>query len=116
MTSAPVRLSRRGFLTGAAGVAGAAAAAPLLSACGSAPAVQTGATSANTLARILPAYVPLSTGIKPDYASIDGSEPGYLSYPTTLVHTVSETPGSGGRYTAIAPDWGAVPRTSGNTY
>jgi len=116
MTSAPVRLSRRGFLTSAAGVAGAVAAAPLLSACGTGPAVQTGATSANELAKILPAYLPLAGGIKPDYASIDGSEPGYLSYPATLVHTVSGTPGSGSTYTAIAPDWGAIPRTSGNTY
>lgn len=112
----PPPLSRRGFLSAAAGTAGAVAAAPLLAACGTSPAVQTGATSANALTKILPAYVPLSGGAKPDYPSVDGSEPGYLSYPTTLVHTVSETPGSGGTYTAIAPDWGAIPRTSGNTY
>jgi len=110
------RLSRRGFLSAAAGTAGAVAAGPLLSACGS-PAVQTGSTSASELAKILPDYAPLDVaGIKPDYPSINGSEPGYLSYPTTLVHTVSETPGAGGTYTAIAPDWGAIPRVSGNTY
>ncbi|MGD0556459.1 MAG: hypothetical protein ABSA93_15970 [Streptosporangiaceae bacterium] len=110
------RLSRRGFLSVAAGTAGAAAAAPLLAACGTGPAVQTGATSTNALAKILPTYTPLAGGVKPDFASVDGSEPGYLSYPTTLVHTVSETPGSGSTYTAIAPDWGAFPRTAGNTY
>jgi len=29
---------------------------------------------------------------------------------------VPEVPGSGSTYTAIAPDWGAIPRTVGNTY
>jgi putative aldouronate transport system substrate-binding protein len=110
-------LTRRGFLTAAAGAAGAVAAAPLLSACGTGAAVASGSTSASALAKILPSYVPLSvSGIKPDYPSIQGSEPGYLNYPTTLVRTVSETPGSGGTYTAIAPTWGAIPRTAGNTY
>lgn len=111
------RITRRGFLTATAGVAGAAAAAPLLASCGTSPSVQTGATSANELAKILPAYTPLAgSAIKPDFPSVEGSEPGYLSYPRTLVHTVSETPGSGSTYTAIAPDWGAIPRTAGNTY
>jgi putative aldouronate transport system substrate-binding protein len=110
-------LTRRGFLAAAAGAAGAVAAGPLLAACGNGPAAQAGSTSTSELSKILPAYVPLEqTGIKPDYASVNGSEPGYLSYPTTLVRTVSETPGSGGSYTAIAPDWGAIPRTVGNTY
>ena len=109
-------LSRRGFLTAAAGTAGAFAAGPVLAACGAGPATQTGSTSTSQLAKIMPAYVPLSSGIKPDYPSVDGSQPGFLTYPTSLVHTVSETPGSGGSYTAIAPDWGAIPRTVGNTY
>lgn len=110
-------MTRRGFLTTAAGTAGAVAAGSLLSACGTGATAAAGSTSASTLAKILPAYVPRSlAGIKPDYPSIDGSEPGYLSYPTTLVRTVSEVPGSGGTYTAIAPTWGAIPRTSGNTY
>jgi putative aldouronate transport system substrate-binding protein len=110
-------MSRRGFLTAAAGTAGAVAAAPLLAACGTGAAVQTGSTSANTLAKILPTYVPLNiAGIKPDYPSVDGTEPGYLSYPTKLVRTVTGTPGSGGSYTGISPYWGSIPRTSGNTY
>ena len=40
-------LTRRGFLTAAAGTAGAVAAAPLLAACGTGPAAKTGATSAS---------------------------------------------------------------------
>jgi putative aldouronate transport system substrate-binding protein len=110
-------MSRRGFLTAAAGTAGAVAAAPLLAACGNGAAATAGSTSTTSLAKILPAYVPRSlAGIKPDYPSVDGSEPGYLSYPATLARTVGETPGSGGSYTAIAPTWGSIPRTAGNTY
>ena len=86
-------LTRRGFLTAAAGTAGAVAAAPLLAGCGNAPAVTTGSTSTSELAKIMPAYAPLNVAIKPDYPSVDGSEPGYLSYPATLVHTVSRDAG-----------------------
>jgi putative aldouronate transport system substrate-binding protein len=110
-------ITRRGFLAATAGVAGAAAAGPLLTACGSSPAVKPGTTSASELAQVIPAYVPRSiAGITPEYPSIDGSEPGYLSYPATLVRTVSEVPGNGGSYTAISPYWGSIPRTVGNTY
>jgi len=110
-------LTRRNFLAAAAGTAGAVAAAPLLAACGSAAPTKTGSTTVSQLADIMPAYVPLDVaGIAPAYPSVDGSEPGYLSYPTTLVHSVSETPGAGGTYTAVAPYWGAIPRTAGNTY
>ena len=63
----------------------------------------------------MPAYVP-SNLVKPDYASIDGSSPGFLSYPGTLVHTVHDVPGTGGSYTAITPLWASIPSPSGNTY
>lgn len=112
-----LQMTRRGFLAAAAGTAGAAAAAPLLAACSTTPAGKTGATSASQLARIMPAYVPHTVaGLTPDYPSVDGSPPGYLSYPTTLAHTVSEVPGSGGSYTAITPLWGSIPSPAGNTY
>lgn len=103
------RMSRRGFLSATAGTIGAVAAQPLLAACGTggAPA-KTGAASASLLQRILPHYTPSSL-VKPDYLSIDGSTPAYLDYPSTLVRTVSETPGSGGSYTAITPLWGTIP-------
>lgn len=111
------QLTRRGFLGTAAGTAGAIASAPLLAACGSSPPVKTGSTGASQLAKVLPAYVPHNmAGISPDFPSVNGSEPGYLNYPATLVHTVSEVPGSGGSYTGTAPYWGSIPRTSGNTY
>jgi putative aldouronate transport system substrate-binding protein len=104
------RMSRRGFLTATAGAAGAAAAQPLLAACGGgggAPA-KTGAASTSLLQRILPHYQPSSL-VKPDYPSVNGSSPAYLTYPSRLVKTVSEVPGSGGSYTGITPLWGTIP-------
>ncbi len=110
------RMSRRGFLTATAGAAGAVAAQPLLAACGGgggAPA-KTGAASASLLQRILPHYK-ASSLVKPDYPSINGSSPAYLSYPTNLVRTVADTPGAGGTYTAITPLWGTIP-SAGNPF
>ncbi len=103
------RMSRRGFLTATAGAVGAVAAQPLLAACGTggAPA-KTGAASTHLLQRILPHYQANSL-VKPDYPSVSGSSPAYLSYPSTLVRTVSETPCSGGSYTGITPLWGTIP-------
>ena len=112
--------TRRGFVTASAGVAGAIAAMPLLSACGSAAATKGGVTTKKGLAAILPDYVPLTNGPTPDIPSVTGangalSDPGFLKYPTNLVKTVSATPGSGGSYSAIIPLWGNIPSAS-NTY
>jgi putative aldouronate transport system substrate-binding protein len=107
-------LNRRSFLGVATAAAGAAAAAPLLAACGT-TASQTGTTSTSELAKILPAYVP-STLIKPDIPSVNGSDPAYLTYPTNLVHTISEVPGAGGNYTTITPLWGAIPAANNGYY
>jgi putative aldouronate transport system substrate-binding protein len=109
------RMSRRGFLAATAGAAGAVAAQPLLAACGGGAApVKTGAASASLLQRILPHYKESSL-VSPDYPSIDGSSPAYLTYPSKLVQTVSATPGSGGSYTAITPLWGTIP-SAGNPF
>jgi putative aldouronate transport system substrate-binding protein len=110
-------LDRRSFISAAAAAAGAVAAAPLLAACGTGAPAKAGSTTASQLDKILPAYVPRTiAGITPDFPSVNGSEPGYLSYPSTLAHTVDGVPGSGGTYNAIAPYWGSIPRTAGNTY
>lgn len=108
-------MTRRGFLSVAAGAAGAAAATPLLSACGHAGSGGTGVTSASELARILPAYIP-NDAVKPDIPSVNGSDPGFLTYPTDLVRTVSEIPGSGGSYTAITPLWASIPPANNQYY
>jgi putative aldouronate transport system substrate-binding protein len=109
-----IPLNRRSFLGVAAAAAGAAAASPLLAACGT-TASQTGTTSTSQLAKILPAYVP-STLVKPDIPSVNGSDPAYLTYPTNLVHTISEAPGAGGNYTTITPLWGAIPAANNSYY
>ena len=110
-----IPLNRRSFLGVAAAAVGAAAAAPLLASCGESGAGGAGSTSQSELAKIMPSYIP-SNLVKPDFASIDGSAPGYLDYPANLVHTVSGVPGDGGSYTAITPLWASIPSPSGNTY
>ena len=108
-------MNRRSLLGAAVATAGAVAAAPLLAACGTSGSSGPGAASASQLAKIMPTYVP-SKLVKPDFASIDGSAPGYLSYPTTLAHSVTGVPGDGGSYSAITPLWASIPSPSGNTY
>jgi len=112
--------TRRGFVGATAGVAGAIAAMPLLSACGSAAANKGGVSSSKGLSAILPDYVPLADGPTPDIPAVTGAngaltDPGFLKYPTNLVKTVSATPGSGGSYSAIIPLWGNIP-TANNSY
>jgi putative aldouronate transport system substrate-binding protein len=106
--------TRRGFVTASAGVAGAIAAMPLLSACGNAASSKGGVTTAKGLDAILPDYVPLTDGPTPDIPSVVGangaiSDPGFLNYPSNLVKTVSKVPGAGGSYSAIIPLWGSIP-------
>jgi ABC-type glycerol-3-phosphate transport system substrate-binding protein len=109
-------LSRRSFFSTVAAGAGALAAPSLLSGCQKqGGATGGGGTDVSQLAKILPAYVP-STLVPPDIPGVNGSDPGYLSYPTTQVKTVARTPGAGNTYTAITPLWGSIPSSQGNTY
>jgi putative aldouronate transport system substrate-binding protein len=113
-------LNRRRFLGTAASIAGAVAAAPLLSACSGGTAPSTGTNSATGLKDALPAYVP-STAVKPDIPSVAGgpdmlTDPGFLSYPADPVATVSGKPGKGGSYTAVTPLWGTVPTADNSFY
>jgi len=112
-------ISRRGLLSGAAVVAGAVAAGPLLAACKSGskgPAT----SSSSEVSKVIPSYIQ-STSVKPDVASVMGtngalSDPVFLAYPSNPVQTVSGVPGMGGTYTSMTPLWGAIPPSSGNTY
>jgi putative aldouronate transport system substrate-binding protein len=113
--------TRRGFVAATAGAAGAIAAMPLLSACGSAASNKGGVTTSKGLSSILPDYVPLKNGPTPDIPSVTGingavTDPGFLSYPTNLVKTVSSTPGSGGSYNVITPLWGSIPAANNSFY
>jgi ABC-type glycerol-3-phosphate transport system substrate-binding protein len=101
-------------------VAGAGRAGPLLVGCESNSSKGPGTTSQNDVSKIIPAYQPSSL-VKPDIPSVTGptgavSDPGFLSYPSNPVKTVTAVPGKGGSYTAITPLWGAIPPSSGNGY
>jgi putative aldouronate transport system substrate-binding protein len=108
-------MSRRGFLTATAGAVGVVAAQPLLAACGHAGSGTSGTTSTSELSKILPDYVPAS-GVKPDIPSVNGSDPGFTSYPADLVHTVTEMPGAGGTFSTITPLWGSIPPANNQYY
>ncbi|UWE10597.1 ABC transporter substrate-binding protein [Actinacidiphila bryophytorum] len=114
------QLNRRTFVSAAASAAGAAAMAPLLSACGGGSHRKTGANTRTGLKAALPAYVP-STAVKPDIPSVSGggngaaTDPAFLNYPTDQVATVSGVPGKGGSYTAVTPLWGTIP-AAGNSF
>src|SRR5437762_6569563 len=113
-------VSRRGLLTGAAAVAGAVVAAPVLTACGSGKTKGPGTVSASDAKKVLPNYIP-SKAVTADIPSTPGaagaaSDPAFLSYPSNPVQTVSGTPGSGGSYGTRTPLWGAIPSSSGNAY
>ncbi|QCB94697.1 extracellular solute-binding protein [Cellulomonas shaoxiangyii] len=63
----------------------------------------------------LPAYVPIDL-VEPDFPSVNGSTPGFLSVPDPLVKAFDAPPGTGGTYTAMTPLWGTIPPTEGNAY
>lgn len=111
--------TRRGFLTASAGAAGAIGLTPLLAACGN-NGGKGGASTKAAIQAVLPTYKPLSGGVTPDIPSVAGANgamtnPGFLSYPTNLVKTVTGAVGSGGKYTGVAPSWNPVP-PAGNSF
>lgn len=107
----PHELNRRSFVGAAASVAGAAALAPLLSACGGGGQQHTGTNTKAGLKAALPAYVP-RTPVKPDIAPVAGSDgavtdPGFLHYPSEQVATVSGAHRERAAVTAPSPRCGA---------
>ncbi|MFJ9770653.1 Tat pathway signal sequence domain protein [Kitasatospora sp. NPDC101157] len=114
-------MNRRSFLSTAATVAGAAAMAPLLSACGGGSTKKAGANTREGLKAALPTYVPNAGAVKPDMAPVQGgsdaaTDPGFLSYPASPPVSVSGVPGKGGSYTAITPLWGTAPPVGNSFY
>ncbi|MFC5661691.1 ABC transporter substrate-binding protein [Kitasatospora misakiensis] len=114
-------MNRRSFLSTAATVAGAAAMAPILSACGGGSTKKAALNSTEGLKAALPAYVPNANAVKPDIAPVQGgpgaaTDPAYLSYPTSPPTSVSGIPGKGGSYTAVTPLWGTNPPVDNSFY
>ena len=113
-------MNRRSVLRTAIGVAGAAAMAPLLSACGAGSAAKAGANTKAGLASALPDYVP-SSAVTADIPSVVGansalSDPGFLSWPAKPAASVASIPGSGGSYSSITPLWGTIPSANNQYY
>lgn len=63
---------------------------------------------------ILPRHIPLEYA-EPDFPSVNGSTPGYISMPD-LVRAYDSPPGSGSTFTAMTPLWGTIPPTDNNQY
>lgn len=111
-----IELTRRSFVRAAVA---AAVFGPMVSACSSAPRPQAGVNSGAALQAALPAHLP-NTAVPPDIPSVAGgpgvlTDPGYLTYPSSKIATVSGVPGRGGAYTAVTPLWGTVP-SPGNSF
>ncbi len=105
-------LSRRRLL-GAAGIGATALATPLLSGCATGEVVPEQAPVVDDA--VLPRYVPVEYA-KPDIPSVNGSIPGYTSWPTEVVRAVATPPGDGRTIKAMTPLWGTIPDADGNQY
>jgi putative aldouronate transport system substrate-binding protein len=104
-------VNRRSFFGLLSGAAFLAAAPTALVACSpgtSAPLATTSGNLAETVAKLVPSYIPLDL-VKPDIPSVNGSSPGFTAFPTSLVKSIQGVPGRGGSYTAMTPAWWAVP-------
>ena len=111
---ADIAMQRRSFLrmiTAGAAVVGMPG---LLTSCASTGA-KTAAGTAAPIAGVIPSYIPLAF-VKPDFPSVKGSVPGFLTLPKKLVKSVAKPPGSGATYKAMTPLWGTIPPTNGNKY
>lgn len=111
---ADIAMQRRSFLLMIAGGAAVVGIPSLLASCTTA--VPTGsATNAGAIGDVIPKYIPVAF-VKPDFPSVNGSTPGFLTLPTKLVQSVSKPPGSGSTFKAMTPLWGTIPKSKGNKY
>ncbi len=105
-------VSRRGLLRGAGALSLAAAAAPLVTACGSGT---DGTDTAAANAKLkLPTYVPF-TGVDPDLPAGENLLPGFYGYPSDLVRAVSGKPAEGaGKVSILVNTFTPVPPGAGS--
>jgi len=73
------------------------------------------AASAGPIGGVIPKYIPLAF-VKPDFPSVNGSVPGFLTLPKKFVKSVAKVPGSGKSFKAMTPLWGTIPPSKGNKY
>jgi putative aldouronate transport system substrate-binding protein len=109
-----IAVDRRSFLRMIGAGAAVVCVPPLLSACGSAS-TPSAATNGAAVGDVIPTYVPVNY-VKPDFPSVNGSVPGFLTLPEKLVKSVKKVPGSGATFKAMTPLWGTIPPANGNQY
>jgi putative aldouronate transport system substrate-binding protein len=109
-----IAMQRRSFLQMIAAGAAVVSVPSLLTSCAS-PAAKTAAGAAEPIGGVIPSYVPLAFA-KADFPSVNGSVPGFVTLPKTLVKSVAKPPGSGATYKAMTPLWGTIPPSQGNKY
>lgn len=100
-------VSRRTLFRGALSAAALAGAGPLLAACGSGSG--NGPAESSNSGVLMPAYVPLAHGPKPDLPALsDGVLAGFLKYPANPVSVTSGKPGNGATVTVFLETFSAV--------
>lgn len=109
-----IAVQRRSFLRMIATGAVVVGVPSLLTGCTTA-APTGGAASAGATTGAIPSYIPVNY-VTPDFPSVNGSVPGFLTLPKKLVTSVAKPPGSGATFKAMTPLWGTIPPTSGNKY
>ena len=112
VTDIPVQ--RRSFLGMMVAGAAVVSVPGLLAGCGGSSA-KTAVGTAGPIGDVIPKYIPLSF-VKPDFPSVSGSVPGFVTLPETLVKSIAKAPGSGATYKAMTPLWGTIPPSQGNKY
>jgi putative aldouronate transport system substrate-binding protein len=107
-------MERRSFLRMIAAGAAVVSMPSLLTACTTAT-PKSAATSAGPMGDVIPSYIPVQY-VTPDFPSVNGSVPGFLTVPKKLVQSVAKAPGSGSKFKAMTPLWGTIPPSTGNKY
>ena len=111
-------VDRRSFLRMIAAGAAVVSVPSLLTGCStSSPngAATGGGAGAGAIGDVIPKYIPVEF-VKPDFPSVKGSVPGYVTLPKKLVQSVAKAPGSGATFKAMTPLWGTIPSSKGNKY
>jgi putative aldouronate transport system substrate-binding protein len=111
---ADIAMQRRSFLQMIAAGAAVVSVPTLLTSCAS-TAAKTEAGAVGPIDGVIPKYIPLSF-VKPDFPSVKGSSPGFLTLPKDLVKSVAKPPGSGATFKVMTPLWGTIPPSKGNKY
>lgn len=109
-----IAVDRRSFLRMVAAGAAVVGVPSLLAGCTS-PSPTGAATSGGAIGDVIPSYIPVEY-VTPDFPSVNGSVPGFLTLPEELVQSIASPPGSGATFKAMTPLWGTIPPSSGNQY